>query len=57
MTKMLEIVGTDIRLEIEDCADCPCHEGDIGNCGLTDRDTWEPDWPIAWCPLPEKTDG
>lgn len=57
MTRILAIEGTGIRLEIDDCGDCPCHDGDSGVCELTDRDTWEPDWPVSWCPLPEKPVG
>ena len=46
MTRILEIVGTDIKLEIEDCEKCPFHAWDEAPptewCGLTGR------YILAW---------
>ena len=65
MTKMLEIVGTDIRLEIESewCSACPCYNGweadQYGRGCQLRRKEYLPDLVHRpkWCPLPEKTDG
>ena len=53
MTKILAIVGTDIRLEIEACDYCPLYHIVSGcRCGTDYQDE-----PPSDCPLPEKTDG
>lgn len=64
MTKVLEIVGTDIRLEIGDCSDCPmCSDCELRlYCGLLtparldypDDDDDDLSWVSPRCPLPEK---
>ena len=61
MTRILAIEGTDIRLEIENCHDCPIlgeydERGLYYTCGITkETDIGGPG--LLKCPLPEKTDG
>ncbi len=59
MTRVLEIVGTGIRREIEDCDDCPCLDDERGTCDLTNEWVGVPaldsNGPVPEnCPLPEK---
>jgi hypothetical protein len=52
MTRILEIVGTDIRREIEKCSSCILDYD--GQCTLTGEDTIFERRVRADCPLPEK---
>jgi hypothetical protein len=68
ITKILEIVGTDIRLEISDCMECPCYGGRFGQieCEARGHGLRTPisrplgldmEWISPDCPLPDKKDG
>lgn len=65
MTKILAIEGTNIRLEVNDCAECPCWGGRFGQIecevrGHHDRRrishplALDAEWISPDCPLPEK---
>ena len=65
MTRILAIEGTDIRLEITDCMECPCWGGRLGRIecearGHHDRRQihhplgLDMEWVSPDCPLPEK---
>jgi uncharacterized protein (UPF0179 family) len=59
MTKILAIEGTDIRIEIVECDDCPMFNKDTSeglwdNCNLRVDDAGTMAAPPATCPLPEK---
>lgn len=65
MTRILAIEGTDIRVEITDCMECPCYGGRFGavECEARGHSLRVPikhpmgldmEWISPDCPVPEK---
>lgn len=53
MTRILEIAGTDVRMEIDECDDCPMDDDERGVCQLL-SELMLPQESFERCPLPEK---